>query len=405
LLGGQSSILTEIKVEKLIYGGEGLARPEGRVVLTPFVLPGELVRVRPRRESPKLLRASPVEILRASKHRVKPPCRHFGRCGGCHYQHADYEYQHEQKRAIFSEVLGRLGRISDAEIQVVSGPPLGYRNRIQLHVANGRIGFHQASSHRLCPVGECPIASPKLNVALAELRRMLPQPRFPHMLRSLELFTNETEVQINVRETDGRRIGRNFFEWCAARIPGADAVDMDYPAAGETLRVGPRSFFQANRFLLDRLVELALEKVEGETAADLYAGVGLFSLPLARRLKSVTAVESTLGAHSDLEHNAQRAGLAVTAHRGRAEGYLAGLERSPDFVLADPPRAGLGKRVVGELLRLKPARLTIVSCDPATLARDLSALIAGGYALDGITLVDLFPQTYHVESVTHLRAR
>jgi len=371
-------------------------------VLTPFVLPDESVRVITGKESSNLIRATPDEILKASARRVTPSCRHFGHCGGCHYQHAEYEYQLEQKRSIFREVLSRIGGIVVDEVSVASGPPLGYRNRVRFQIVNGRIGFHRSSSHRLCAVEECPVLSPKLAEAFGELRAMLPQPRFPQMLRSLELFTNETEVQVNARETDGRGVGRSFFEWCAARIPGADATAVDYQAAGEKLRVGPRSFFQVNRFLLDQLVKLALEGAEGDTAADLYAGVGLFSLPLARRIHRVTAVESTSGAHGDLMYNAERAGINLDARRATAESFLSGLDHRPDVVLADPPRAGLGKKVVQELLRLKPLRLTVVSCDPATLARDLSALLAGGYSMDGVTVVDLFPQTYHMESVVRL---
>ncbi len=164
-----------------------------------------------------------------------------------------------------------------------------------------------------------------------------------------------------------------------------------------------RSFFQVNRFLTDKLVDLALEGAEGEHAVDLYAGVGLFSLPLARRFRTVTAVESAASAVRDLEFNTARASLGVTASRATAEMFLEELERPPDFVLADPPRAGLGKHVVRHLLRLQPPRVTIVACDPATLARDIGPLAAAGYRLERVTLIDLFPQTYHIETVVHLR--
>jgi 23S rRNA (uracil1939-C5)-methyltransferase len=149
-------------------------------------------------------------------------------------------------------------------------------------------------------------------------------------------------------------------------------------------------------------VELAVDGSEGETALDLYAGVGLFTLPLARRFKTADAVESGAGAVRDLEHNVRAAGLQAGVHRAASEAYLEALETAPDFVLADPPRAGLGKSAVRSLLRIKPRRIHIVSCDPATLARDLAALTAGGYHLDKLMLIDLFPQTFHIESVAVL---
>lgn len=373
------------------------------MVLAPYVLPGERVLVRPRQEARGVVRAVPVKIGQTSGERIEARCPHFGRCGGCHYQHAGHDYQLAQKRAILAETLGRVGKIQPPEIETADGPPWEYRNRIQLHIAGGRIGFHRAGSHRLCAVERCPISSPKLNEAIAALRRMIKQPRWPGMIRSLELFTNEQQVQLNVRETDGRRLARTFFDWCAGQISGADASQVDYQAADEVYRVSPGSFFQVNRFLVDRLVELVVGSGEGAHALDLHAGVGLFSLPLARRFQHVAAVEPRRSAYKDLDHNADRAGLRIEAHHGTAEAYLESLSTAPDLIVADPPRAGLGKRLVSELLRLKPERLTVVSCDPATLARDLDALLAGGYSIEGMTLIDLFPQTYHIETVTKLR--
>ncbi len=389
-------------MEKWVYGGRGLARLEGRAVLVPYVLPGETARVRVRRERPGLLEAELVEILTSVPDRVLPPCPYFQRCGGCHYQHAGYPFQVEHKRNVLIEVLRRIGKIPPPEfVGTIAGEPWEYRNRTQFHLRGREIGYMEGGSHRLCAVERCAISSPKINEALGALRGMLRERRFPGFLRSIELFTNESEVQLNVLESE-QPPARSFFEWCAERIPGAAAGSLDYPAAGYVFRVSHGSFFQTNRFLIDRLVECALEGAEGETAVDLYAGVGLFSLPLARRFRRVTAVESGGSAFRDLEYNAARAGLPVQAVRTSSEQFLEALSAPPDFVLADPPRAGLGKTVAGQLLRLRPARITIVSCDPATLARDLGTLVGGGYRLEGLTLVDLFPQTYHIESVARL---
>jgi len=392
-------------VEKLVYGGQGLGRLEGKVVLAGFVLPGETARLRTISEKPGLIEAELVEVTAPSPERVPASCPYFMRCGGCHYQHAGYPYQLALKREILREVLRRVGKLEVAQLDTVAGPPLAYRNRAQWHISGGRIGYYQAHSRRLCPIERCPISSPRINEALGALRQMIRQPRFPEFLRTLEIFTDEEQVQVNVLETSGRRVARTFFEWCAARIPGRHVAALDYHASGETFRVSHGSFFQTNRFLIDRLVEVALEGVEGDWGADLYAGVGLFSLPMARRLRRVEAIESSRAATEDLRFNAERAALPVAARQMSAEAYLETLETPPDCLLADPPRAGLGKGVVRQLARLRPPRLTVISCDPATLARDLRALTEAGYALEKLTLVDLFPQTYHIESVARLRLR
>jgi 23S rRNA (uracil1939-C5)-methyltransferase len=390
----------EVTVEKLIYGGDGLARLDGRVIFAPYVLPGERIRAQAEREKPGLVRARALEVLAPAAERVAAPCPYFARCGGCHYQHAGYEYQLAAKRTILVEELRRLGKIEPPEeIPIVSGEPWGYRNRAQLHVDRGRIGYWESRSHKLCGIESCPIASPKLNEVIATLNRMLHDPRWPRFIRSLEIFTDERQMQLNILETD-RPVARRFFDWCAESIPGLVGGPLDYH---DRFRVSSKSFFQVNRYLLDRLVETALAGAEGETALDLYAGAGLFSLALGGKFHEVTAVESGSAAVRDLEFNAGRAGLAnVRAEQRMAEEYLASLEHVPDFVLADPPRAGLGKAVVRKLSELQPRQIAIVSCDPATLARDLAALLAAGYRIEQMTLVDLFPQTFHVETVVRL---
>jgi len=390
----------EATVEKLVYGGDGLARVEGRVVFAPFVLPGERILVETWREQPGLVRAHTLEVLEPAPERVAAPCPVFGRCGGCHYQHALYEYQLAAKRAILVDQLRRLGKLEPPEtIAVVAAEPWGYRNRAQLHIEGRRIGYREAGSHSLCQIGDCPIASPKINDTIHTLAAMLRDSRWPRFVRSLEILTDEQRVQLNVLDTD-QPVAKRFFDWCAAEIPGLVEGALDYQGR---FRVSRHSFFQVNRFLLDRLVEVALERAEGDTALDLYAGVGLFSLALARGFREVTAVESGSGAVRDLQFNAERAGLAnLRAEQRTAEEYLQSLERAPDFVLLDPPRAGLGKAVVRRLVELCPRQVTIVSCDPATLARDLAGLTAAGYRVEQMTLVDLFPQTFHMETVVRL---
>jgi 23S rRNA (uracil1939-C5)-methyltransferase len=372
-----------------------MARIEGRVVFVPFVLPGETVQIQVKEAE---MHADLAGIVTPAPERVAPPCPLFTRCGSCHYQHAPYEFQVARKVEILREQLRRVGKIKwEGEIATVSGPPLGYRNRAQFHIANGKIGYLAPGSHDLIPVdGECPISSPRLNQALAEMRGRMPDRRFPNFVHSLELFTDETNVQVNILETD-RPVAKSFYDWCQS------TVALEYATAFGKFRVSPRSFFQVNRFLIEQLVEAAIGDASGSTALDLYAGVGLFSLPLARKFAKVAAVEAGVTAARDLEVNAQSAGLVIQHLQGRVEDHLARMTATPDFVVADPPRAGLGKTVVSHLERLKPPKLTIVSCDPATLARDVAGLTS--YQIDKLTLVDLFPQTYHLETVAHLSLR
>jgi 23S rRNA (uracil1939-C5)-methyltransferase len=360
--------------------------------LTPFVLPGERARVK----VDEGVRADLIEVLEPAAARVVPPCPLFGRCGGCHYQHAPYEFQLARKTEILREQLRRVGKIEyEGEIATVTGEPLGYRNRIQLHVENGQIGYIAARSHDLVPVtGDCPIASPRLNQALAAVRERIHDPRWPKFAKSIELFSNEREVQINVLDTE-KPVAKRFFEWMESMAA------IEYPTSLGMFRVSPRSFFQVNRFLVEKLVESAIGDSQGASALDLYAGAGLFAIPLARRFGEVTAVEAGSAAVRDLEFNAERAGVKVSIEQQRVEDYVARLESAPELVLADPPRAGLGKTVTAQLARLAPQRIVIVSCDPATLARDLAAL--SKYRIEKMTLVDLFPQTYHLETVVSLR--
>lgn len=385
----------------MVYGGDGLARNAGEVVFVPLTLPGERVRVTTVHSRPGLHRAEIADILEPSPDRQPAPCPHFGTCGGCHYQHASYESQLQIKLAILREVLARIGKITPPDgIDVISGPPLAYRNRAQFHLYQRQIGFHRLSSRNLAPVDTCLLLSPKLAESYAALRRMLPDRRFPSFIHSLELFTDETQVQLNVLTTD-RPVAKSFFDWCAREIQGLVSGALDYQAAGFRYRVSHNAFFQVNRFLIGSLVETALAGASGSSALDLYAGAGLFSLPLAERFRQVAAVESSNSAWRDLVFNTERAGSKVQGYHSSAEDYLRSNPGPYDFVLADPPRSGLGKPVTRLLLESKPERLSLVSCDPATLARDLAALTPA-YRIERMTLIDLFPQTYHLETVTHL---
>jgi 23S rRNA (uracil1939-C5)-methyltransferase len=393
-----------VQVEKLVYGGDGLARLDGQVVLTPFVLPAEQIEVITNRGKGSLLRGRSPQIIQPSVHRTLPRCEYFANCGGCHYQHAEYAYQLEAKRGILRETLQRLGGITyDDEIGVISGDPWNYRNRIQLHSSERRLGFRKAESHDVCPITHCEISSPALNEAIAKLGQAVQRKEWPTFLRTIELFTDENQMQLTVVETT-RPVAARFFAWCESLIPSLTADPLNYKVAEHSFRISRGSFFQVNRFLVEALITEAISGLEGKSVLDLYAGVGLFSLPLAQRFAEVTAVERSAWAYRDLQWNASQGSGNIRTAKMAAETFLQELTETPDLIVADPPRAGLGKEATDEILRLLPPQLTYVSCDVATLARDIRKLMSA-YTIRRLTLVDLFPQTYHFESVVHLRRK
>lgn len=350
-----------------------------------------------------------VEVLERSPERIKAHCRYFERCGGCQYQHISYEAQLKVKREILVETLRRVGKVEfDADkIEVESSEPWGYRNRAQFHFDQGRFGYKEMSSNKLVSIDSCPISSPKINEAITVLNRLVRDRKWPAFLNSLEIFTDEKSVQWNVLASE-KPIAKAFFEWLAKEVPGTVGGALEYrvgdPVAGDEFKVSGMSFFQTNRFLLQRLAEIAVGKTSGTTAWDLYAGVGLFSVPLSRRFEKVTGVESGRAAAADLESNARRARVKIDVEQKQTEQFLTAASKAPDFILADPPRAGLGRIAVARLLELRAKELAIVSCDPATLARDL-AVLGEIYAIDRVTLVDLFPQTFHMETVVGLKLK
>ncbi len=391
----------QLRIEKLVYGGEGLSRVDGEVVFTPFVLPGEAVEAERSGSRQNVQRTRLAGVIEPSPDRVVPPCPVFGRCGGCQYQHAAYEAQLRLKRDILAETLQRVGKIEidAASIAVEAAEPFAYRNRAQFHFERGRAGYREMNSRKLVEIAACPISSPRINEIIPKLNRMARDRRWPDFVDSLEVFTDERQVQWNVLESR-RPVAKRFFDWLADEVPGTVAGPLGYAVNEDVFRVSGTSFFQVNRFLLPRLADLAIGDARGGTAWDLYAGAGLFSLPLARRFERVVAVEAGRSA-ADLRHNAERARLGIDTLTDQVEAFLANAKTAPEFVLTDPPRAGLGKTAAARLVALLPRTLVIVACDPATLARDL-AVLAPAYRIDRITMVDLFPQTFHLETIVKL---
>ena len=437
----------DLTIEKLIYGGDGLGRlpadekGRGKAAFVPFTLPGEKVDIAVREEKPGFVRAAATRIVEPSPLRIEAQCPYFQHCGGCHYQHADYQEQLKIKEDILKENLRRLAKMElPAGLKVHASPPWNYRNRtrLQVRVDSGfTLGYFKGSSHVLMAVEICPISSPLLNRAIEVLWRVGRDGKVPAELREIELFANEDDTQLQVElyanpHSDKARraqAAQDFAERLSGEMPEVVSIyafaqttgvargeqwhvteqadwslrpgEFRYRTKAGSLRVSGGSFFQVNRFLIDELVGIVAGGRSGEVALDLYAGVGLFSMALASSYGHIKAVESSQGSAADLKYNSPR---NVKAVRSTVDAYLADRDAKlrPDLIVVDPPRAGLGERVASRVAQMGAPRLTYVSCDPATLARDLVALTGAGYRVEQVHLVDLFPQTYHIESVVEL---
>jgi len=434
----------------MIYGGDGLARlpgdasGRGKAVFIPFVLAGEKVEASLTEQKPGFARARAERIIESSAHRVEPGCPYFGQCGGCQYQHAGYEHQLEIKKEILRETLRRTAKLDLAlEIQVHPSPPWNYRNRSRLQVqANPSFaaGYFKMGSHDLLPVENCPISSPLINRGITVLWQSGRAGKVAEGIHEIEFFANADDSQLLLEvsvSADARRAA--LREWAeemrasmseisgvvAFRQSGTRGVPnqekwitvgedhLTYRTQSAAYKVSAGSFFQTNRHLIDELVAIVTAGQSGNRALDLYSGVGLFSTALAGDFHHIVSVESSQTSSADLSYN-RRSNVEMA--QATAEQYLAGSEekrrtgkgvaspnlQTPELAVVDPPRSGLGERVARSLAKLAAPRLVYVSCDPATLARDLVVLGGAGYRLDQLHLVDLFPQTYHLETVVHL---
>lgn len=444
----------ELKIEKLIYGGDGLARmpsdvPDraGKAVFVPFTIAGETVEAQIREQKPGFARARVSAIQHASPDRVSPPCPYFGDCGGCQYQHMIYEAQLRAKADILRDTLQRTAKFTPPEIVTHASPPWNYRNRTRMRVGpplekqsgwdtqGFTVGYNRFASHTLLPVRECPISSPLINRTLAALWKLGEAGRVPRQVVEIEYFANaedsEVLLELTVAGDNAKPNVRKLMEFANAlrtEVPecigvalfvqsGKTQTRIDLTAAqqlsfgrdsliyrtrGAQYQVSAGSFFQTNRFLVDTMVTLATDGFSGDLALDLYSGVGLFSLPLSQSFREVAAVEVAPFSFHDLHANSPS---NVKGYRVRVEDFLVNLadkEMRFDYAVLDPPRGGIGEGAAKVLAEFAVPRLTYVSCDPATLARDLKVLLAAGYRVAALHLLDLFPQTFHIETVAHL---
>jgi 23S rRNA (uracil1939-C5)-methyltransferase len=422
-----------VQIEKAVYGGSFLARLDGKAVFVPLALPGETARVRITEEKRGYATAEVEEIVNAAPERVVPACPHFGTCGGCQYQHTGYVTQLDLKRAILRETLERGGLRVACEIGVIAGTDAeawGYRNRIRLAFdAKGNPGYRGRRSNAVVPITECPIAAPLLvraAIAFAEVARL-----FAPQLRAEEvsLFCDAAESSL-LTSVFVKSSQRGILDVLAGamceRVPELKGIELvaaareqekqtprtiarwggdylTYRAAGFDYRVDHGAFFQVNRRLVDALVEHVTAGHKGALAWDLFAGVGLFARKIAGCFERVIAVESAPAAMPGLETNLHGTNgspvQAWTLDFLRSEGK----KERPYLIIVDPPRAGLGPEITSALAETNAPAVTYVSCDPATLTRDLRTLLDSGYSIDSVTLADLFPQTFHLETVVRLR--
>ena len=433
----------ELTIEKLIYGGDGLARladnsggKRAKTIFVPYVLPGETVQAEITEERPGFARAELTRVLQPSPSRTQPPCPYFGECGGCHYQHISYEEQLRLKTEVLRETLRRTAKLDLAlEIQTHASPTFGYRNRTRLHLQatpDFAIGYFRHGSHELLPIRECPISSRLINRALMQIWKLGEPGQVPGQIGEIELFAdaNDEHLMAELYLRAGRVNDEELIEFAsalAAAVPEVHGVEsflysdsraraaepvkprllrgeasMTYEAEGQAYRVSAGAFFQTNRFLIPSMIELAVGERKGRLALDLYSGVGLFAVPLAQRFERVIAVESSPVSVDDLRANVP-ANVRVSSQS--AEAYLTSVADTlkPDVIVVDPPRAGLGTTVSAQIDRLASREIMYVSCDPATLALDLKQLTSGGWKIAEMHLIDLFPQTFHIETCTVMR--
>ena len=419
----------EVAIEKMVYGGEGLARtPEG-VLLVPRVIAGERVTALPETARRGVRRGQLLEVVEHSPERISAPCPYYARCGGCQYQHISYSRQLQTKEQVLLECFERVGKFQiHVPIQTIPSEPFGYRNRVRLQVEKRpdgfRVGYREHSSHTLVPVEACPIAFPAIQETIGSLAGGVLTEAFPDGDAEVELFSSETGASLLATVYSPLTAPAEFGDIWRTALPAFESVAwlqtdahrdpthikqtnwgngaITYRVGEYHYRVSHESFFQANGLLLARMVEAAMGDLSGARALDLYAGVGFFTLPLARRFERVAAVEAHPASARDLAANAGVMGTRVQVHRKPVEQFLAATSHNWDAVLVDPPRAGLTKPALEGLARLRAPRVVYISCDPTTLARDLAKLLAADYEIVSVHLVDQFPQSFHIETIVHL---
>jgi 23S rRNA (uracil1939-C5)-methyltransferase len=403
----------------MAHGGAALGRHEGKVVFVPYAIPGEEVLVEIIEDKGRYARGRLVDVLSPSTQRVLPPCPHFGShaaaavgCGGCHWQHIAYEAQLEFKQRIVQDQLERIGRFESVLVKPTIGSPEPwyYRNHIQFALdEHGRLGFIGAESQRVVPIEECYIMHPLLNEVFGALD--LEMPELERLSLRCGVNTSQKMAVFETHEDEPFELEVDLPVSCVFLLSDgrtATLIGREYISeilAGREYRISASSFFQVNTPQAEELVHLVrdyLAPTGSEVLLDAYCGVGVFGLSLAGEVGQLIGLEESPSAVADARFNA---GLADNAEfvEGRVEEVLPSLGVPIDLAVLDPPRQGCASEALTALTRLAPAKIVYVSCDPATLARDTRRLVQAGYQLVEVQPIDMFPQTYHIESVALLK--
>lgn len=399
-----------VKLTAAVYGGDSLGRlPDGRAVFVPLALPGETVRLRLVAEKRGHARAEMVDIIEASPLRIAPACRHYESCGGCHYQHIPYAEQLRLKENICREQLQRIGGIESPPVDacVASPEQYHYRNHVQFHLTpTGKLGYYQRDGQAVFPLEECLLPQEPINgiwpqldfESLTEIERI--------GLRlgaddDIQLILESADLQPPELLVEDLSISVAHVSPAGSLVlAGSQSVFIE--VCGRPFRVSAGSFFQTNTAMAEALVTHLLNLVKlspGMQVLDAYSGVGLFSAFLAGQVGRLVGIEASPSAGEDFEFNLDEFDN-VSLYEAPVEEALPVLDQKFDLVLIDPPRSGIDRRAMDSLLALAAPQLVYISCDPATLARDAKRLVQGGYKLKKVTPFDLFPNTYHLESIS-----
>lgn len=380
----------EVKIEKIVANGYGLAFAEDLTIFVSLAAVGDVLRIRIIKKKGKVAFAEILEILTPSPFRVEPKCKYFGRCGGCDFQQMSDDAQLAAKISILQDCLKRIGKINfPTEIPIHASPKkFEYRTRTRLtaDTRTQKLGFFRRNSNEVFDIDECLILSETLQKNLTDLRANLSFEELWANLVEIEIAGGNTETSIFSDEilSETKEISfkfGEFFYWFNAK-----------------------TFFQGNPLLIEKLIETAIGNAKGKTALELFCGVGLFSLPLSKRFEKVFAVESNETSIEFAKKNSEIArveNIEFTA-QDASEFFDEFTPQTVDFILVDPPRTGIERTTLDAIISFNPKQISYVSCDPATLARDLKILIENGYEIETIEAFDLFPQTHHVETVVKL---
>ena len=383
----------ELKIEKIVPKGLGMGFAEKMTFFVPLTAKSDVVKVKINQLKGKIAFAEVVEIIEPSPDRTAPKCEYFGRCGGCDFQHLNYAAQIAAKIGMIQDCLQRIGKIEyGAEIKVIESPKeYGYRARAAWHLdtRTRKFGYFRRGSHDIIDVKHCPILTDELQQTLTDLRGEVEWEN---------LWSNRVEIEAASAGGEESVFSDEIIE---------PTAEIFFSANGEKYLYSAHCFFQANSLLIEHLIETAIGGASGENALDLYCGVGLFTLPLARKFTKVGGVEGNPKAIEYAQKNLENARIENAKVFAEAVGEWLNDNlnelKDIDFILLDPPRTGAEKETIESILKIKPREISYVSCEPSVLARDLRNLIDGGYNIESITAIDLFPQTHHIETVVRLR--